>query len=253
MTYRRGLHWLALATLLGTGCDKTLSFDVPAAAQDGGEPGAGGTAGGAGLGFGGSLVGEGGSGWHKGGSPGNSAGGTFFGGESCGSFCERVGQHCPDSEESCVECLKDEHCPPGLYCDGYLNRCVLCRGDDGCPDDMWCDNYGQCRESCLTASHPDRTCRDETQVCDERRNVCITCRQHEHCEGSPDGRYCHRSGARCVQCVSDDDCGREKPHCDPVLSRCVECQDSWDCKLPSVCDPELHVCYDSRFGVPFPT
>jgi hypothetical protein len=256
MTSRRGLHWLALATLLGTGCDKTLSFDPPEPSADGGEPGAFGKGGTAGHGFGGSL-GGGYGGWSWGGSSGQyppAAGGPgFFGDDDdCYSFCSSLDQRCHENEQACVECFNDDDCAPlGRYCDRGLNRCVACRDEFGCPDDAWCDNHGQCREPCLTEAHPADDCRDEAQLCDERRNVCISCREDQHCTGSLDGPYCLPGGARCVQCVADSDCRRETPRCDPVEFRCVECADSRDCELPYVCHPETHVCYDWLLGTPF--
>jgi hypothetical protein len=255
MTLHRGLHWLALATLLGTGCDKTLSFDPPGAAADGGEPDASPMGGNAGAWPGGG-VGGGGAGWLWGGSPGEyppMAGGRGYSeDDDCFTVCSELGQRCHENEQSCVECFSDQDCGPlGGYCDRGLNRCVACRGEFGCPDDEWCDSDGQCREPCLTEAHPADDCRDESQVCDERRNVCISCREDSHCEGSPDGPYCLPGGARCVRCVADSDCGWASPRCDPVEFRCVECADSRDCELPFVCDPEAHVCYD--LGGPFPT
>jgi hypothetical protein len=258
MTAHRGLYSLALA-LLGTGCDKTLSFDPPSPASDGGETGegVGGASGSAGAGFGGSHW-EGDGGWLRGGSSGEyppAAGGSgFFVGDECYSFCAALGQRCHENEQSCVECFHDQDCEPlGRYCDRGLNRCVACRDDFGCPDDARCDNNGQCREPCLTVAHPTDDCLDISQLCDERRNVCISCREDIHCAGSPDGPYCLPGGARCVQCVADSDCRSGTPRCDPVEFRCVECADSRDCELPLVCHPEMHVCYDLELGLPFPT
>ena len=220
-----------------------------------GEPGSGGTGAGSG-GFGGSLISDGGASWQKGGTgnyPPPTGGTGFVGNEDCDSFCATLGQRCHFDSQSCVECFKDQDCEPGLYCHPRLNRCVSCFDELGCPDDRWCDNQGQCREPCLTSSHPARECRDESQVCDEDRSVCIACRKDEHCEGSEDGPFCLPGGARCAECVADDDCTRDKPRCDPVGFTCVACRDSRDCDFPHVCHPETHECYDSRFEVPFPT
>jgi hypothetical protein len=253
MTFRRGLHWLALATLLGSSCDKTLSFDA-SEGPDGGEPGTGGTAG-----AGGRLIGEAGTGepWTRAGSPGTNppatGGSGFVNNEECEAFCASIDQRCHDYEQTCVECFKDQDCEPfGLYCDYSLNRCASCNDDYGCPADTYCDD-GECRELCLTKAHPEADCRDDQQFCLERRSVCISCLNDDDCAGSPDGPRCVNDGARCAECASDSHCPRTAPHCDPLLFRCVECTDSRDCWLPYVCHPEAHVCADSRLPWPFPT
>jgi hypothetical protein len=267
MTARRGLYWLALAALFGPGCDKTLTFD-PESSAEGGQPGTAGTAGTAwwagtpgtaGLhGYAG-HVGHAGEGepWQRAGSPGKdplpATGGTgFFGEENCESFCAAVGQRCYEDEQTCVECFWDQDCKDGLYCDRALNRCSTCNRDDGCPGDQWCDN-GMCRETCVSEANPDRECQNETQVCDERRTVCISCWDDEDCAGSPDGPRCADDGARCAECASDIHCGGDLPHCDPLLFRCVECTDSRECEAPWLCHPEAHVCADPRLEWPFPT
>jgi hypothetical protein len=250
MTRRRGRHWLALATLLGPACDKTLSFDHVAEAG-GGRPSSAGTAGTGGL------VGEAGTGepWQRAGSagwePSPATGGTgFLGNEDCDSFCEAIGQYCHDDEQTCVQCFWDQDCPSGLYCDRALNRCSSCNHDYGCPGDKWCDS-GICREPCATEVHPDRDCDTDGQVCDERRNVCISCQEDAHCSGSPDGPRCVDGGARCAECANDSHCDWDTPHCDPLHFRCVECTDSRDCEPPLVCHTEAQVCFDTRLG-PFP-
>jgi hypothetical protein len=265
MTRRRGLHWLALAVLLGPSCDKTLSFDH-AEPADGGAAGTAGLAGTAGVwGTGASAgiagyFGEAGSGepWQRAGSAGKdpppASGGTgFLGGEDCESYCAYLGQRCYENQQTCVECFADQDCEPGLFCDRALNRCSRCNREEGCPRDQWCDN-GICRETCATEANPDRECQDETQVCDERRTVCISCYDDEHCADSPDGPRCADGGARCAECASDIHCGGDVPHCDPLLFRCVECTDSRDCEAPLFCHPQTHVCADPRFKAwPFPT
>jgi hypothetical protein len=253
MTSRRGLHWLALATLLGPACDKTLSFEPNGSPTDGGESGTSGTAG-----VGGSLLGEAGTGepWHRGGStgvdPGPAGNGGLAGVDQCMSFCWNLGQHCDQVELKCVECFKNEDCGSDLYCNRGLNRCVECNQELGCPDNKTCD-YGMCRERCATAENPERDCRDDSQICDERDAICVACYEDDDCEGSPERPYCLPGGARCAECVADNDCGGGKPRCDPVLFECVECRDSRDCELPFVCHTDSHTCYDSRIGVPFPT
>jgi hypothetical protein len=263
MIFRRGLHWLALATLIASGCDKTLSFDPPLSA-DGGDPGTGGISGAAGNGFGGfggTMVGDAGQNepWGRAGSvstdppPATGGGAGFVGEYDCVTHCTNNGLRCHTNQQRCVECLRHEDCPGDLYCDKNLNRCVNCIAGDGCPNGKECDWTHQCLERCLTESHPERECRDATQTCNEDRNLCLTCRNHEDCEFSQAGPYCLQGGARCASCADDDHCGREAPHCDPIEFRCVECVDSRDCYHPYLCDPYLHVCFDGRYGGPFPT
>jgi hypothetical protein len=255
MTWPRGLHWLALAMLLGTSCDKTLSFDPPGTGE-GGEPGSGGSSASAGSG---GHTGGSDEPWQRAGGPGTnppSTGGTGFGtDEECEAFCANVQQRCDQTDRRCVECFKNDDCPGGLFCKRGLNRCVRCVDHDDCPHEKRCDDLSnQCVEPCLTSDHPDDDCHEATQTCDDRRNACVTCRADGDCLGSAGGPYCLQSGARCAECEADFHCRKEVPRCDPVLFRCVECADSRDCPLTMVCDPESHTCFDWRFGVtPFPT
>lgn len=258
MTFRRGLGWLALATLLAFGCDKTLSFDATAEA-DGGEPGSGGVSG-SGLGGGaGSLIGQAGveEPWLRAGGPGKdpppaTGGTTFVNDEACIDFCASVGQRCDRSDYVCVECFQDEDCPIDRYCDRGLNRCASCAGDRGCPKGKVCDgSTNQCLEQCNVSASSDAACEEANRMCDEDTGRCITCRGDGDCENAPDGPYCLESGARCAECEADFHCPHQK-RCDPVLFRCVKCADSRDCELPMVCHPETHECFNADLGVPFP-
>lgn len=266
MTRRRGLHWLALATLFASGCDKTLSFDAPADEAAGGEPGSGAVSGTGGSGYsgyggyGGSYVGQGGSmdePWLRAGGPNQdpppATGGTSFANdEACIEFCASVGQRCDRNEFRCVECFDDDDCPLERYCDRGLKRCVDCVGDRGCDGDSVCDgSTNTCQEQCLTPSHPDEYCYDPSLMCDDRSNRCVACRGDGDCT-EPQLPYCLESGARCAECEGDFHCPDERPRCDPVLFRCVECTDSRNCQLPMVCHPQTHECFNADLGVPFP-
>jgi hypothetical protein len=253
MISHRGLTWLALATLLASGCDKTLSFDPPVEEGNGGEPGSGGVSG---SGGGGGSAGSD-EPWQRAGGPSTdppSTGGTgFTSDEACVTFCAQEGQRCDETDRRCVECFDHHDCPEDRFCDRGLNRCVICVSNEGCPDGKRCDDQSnQCFEPCLTAEHPDDTCHDSTKMCDEERERCVACRGDADCAGSPEAPYCLATGTRCVECEGDFQCGKGRV-CDQVLFRCVECEDSRDCVFPMLCHPESHTCYDSRYTVPFPT
>jgi hypothetical protein len=263
MTARRGLSWLALATLLASGCDKTLSFDPPVDTANGGEPASGGVSGHGGGGFGGSSgawSGHSGGGepWQRGGSAGTDSlpiGGTgSIGNLDCPTFCYELGQRCQRNSQKCVECVDDDECEPrGLLCDRSINRCVQCTGDFACPGDEKCDGWSRrCVEPCATELQPEQECREEWTMCDARSERCVMCFGDEDCAATGDRPYCLNGGARCVQCVSDEHCWREKPNCDPVLFECVQCADSRDCDLPMVCDQDSHTCYDPRYEFDYP-
>jgi hypothetical protein len=254
MIVRRGLAWLALATLLASGCDKTLSFDPPADEGNGGKPGSGGFGG-----NGGSQIGQAGGSdepWQRAGGPGTEppTGGTgSVSNLDCQTVCEELGQRCHKNQQKCVECLDDYDCEPqGRFCDRGINRCVQCTGDFACPDGTSCDGWSRrCLERCDTENNWE--CSDESAMCDDDANHCVSCRGDADCAPLEDRPYCLNGGARCVECASDDHCWREKPNCDAVLFECVECEDSRHCELPKVCNPQSHLCYDPRLDVPFPT
>jgi hypothetical protein len=258
MSLRRGLTWLALATLLASGCDKTLTFDPPADEGNGGEPGSGGVSGSGAGGNAGSQGAQAGSSdepWSRAGNPGTdppaTGGNDSYGEVDCQTFCFSLGQRCHKNTQKCVECVDDDECEPrGLLCDRASNRCVQCTGDFACPTGTSCDGWSaQCLERCDTDEN--RECSAASMMCDEDR--CVSCREDADCADSGDRPYCLNGGARCVECASDDHCWSEKPNCDPVLFECVECADSRQCPDSMVCDPKSHLCYDSRLEVPFPT
>lgn len=107
--------------------------------------------------------------------------------------------HCDPTTHTCVECVVDGHCEPGLICENAT--CVECAVKDDCAIGELCVD-GQCVPGC----EGDRDC--------------------------PAGTICAAQlgdhGA-CVECIDDDDCtDADLPRCDNHV--CVpECISDADC------------------------
>jgi len=153
------------------------------------------------------------------------------------------------------ECEADTDCYPGFFC--ALGRCrdsdqawVCARAVD-CPLGRRCDReHFLCIEEvdCRLGEHfPEVTC-DPEQACDTETGNCLftgpsectpanapeTCGPDEVCD----------AGGRCVQCVSDADCGPGLT-CNSRAGRCESedlCRNDGDCTAPLVCDPTVALC-----------
>lgn len=138
----------------------------------------------------------------------------------------------------CVGCVLDSHCgagmvcandacvpgcsaqnptcPSGLICDASRGQCVECRDNTQCPNaplTICNPNTGTCVQ-CATGAD----CRDPMRpVCDPSGGTCVGCLSNTDC---PSG-VCHQQ--RCVQCLSDAQCGGATPRCDPGTNACVAC------------------------------
>lgn len=61
-----------------------------------------------------------------------------------------------------------------------------------------------------------------------------------HCAGLP--LQCETQSGRCVECLTDMECGAARPACEPGTYRCVECVTSQHCEAGLVCEPITHRC-----------
>lgn len=154
------------------------------------------------------------------------------------------------------ECSADRDCYPGFFC--ALGRCrdshlaSVCARAVDCPLGMRCDRlHFYCIEEvpCTLASDfPEITC-DIDQVCDSTTQACrysgppectpenqaTTCGPDEVCD----------AGGRCVQCITDDQCGPGL-RCNARAGRCESedlCHRDADCTPPLVCDPAVALCH----------
>jgi len=154
------------------------------------------------------------------------------------------------------ECSADRDCYPGFFC--ALGRCrdshqaSVCARAVDCPLGMRCDRtHFYCIEEVpctLSSDFPEITC-DVDQVCDLTTQACrysgppectaenqvTTCGPDEVCD----------AGGRCVQCITDDQCGPGL-RCNARAGRCESedlCHRDSDCTPPLVCDPTVALCH----------
>jgi hypothetical protein len=150
---------------------------------------------------------------------------------------------------ACVTCLADgSGCESGQLCDTSVTggTCVNCFPDGtGCPASApACDTSvpgGTCVQ-CTSSEHCSGMV--ETRLCDTARNVCVTCNDaNEGCrEPWP---YCdvsaNEGAGECVDCLSDDHCGGNYPHCNLEDNRCRTCVTDDHCpdkENAPHCDPQ---------------
>ena len=169
--------------------------------------------------------------------------------------CPDAKPHC-SAEGSCVECLGPVHCGMGYDCDDY--RCVkkedCLRLDSLCPKNEWC-NDDHCEEGCID----NRNCSDATPQCSQSTGKCEECVFDKHCEKGYDcdNFKCVWVGYDCTDdpdcpanwfcsnrfCVfgcnvSDENCGKETPHCSQQTGECEECWSDKHCEWWQICDDE---------------
>jgi hypothetical protein len=149
----------------------------------------------------------------------------------------------------CVTCLADgSGCESGQLCDTSVagGTCVNCFADGtGCPASApACDTSvpgGTCVQ-CTTNQHCSGSV--DTRLCDTARNVCVTCNDaNDGCQEP--WPYCDVSAnegkGRCVDCLSDDQCGETYPHCNVEDNRCRTCVTDDHCpdkENAPYCDPQ---------------
>lgn len=157
----------------------------------------------------------------------------------CRSDTDRCPQGVCKAGEGCVACVLDSQCGAGMVCAN--NACVPgCSAQNpACPSGLVCDtSHGQCVE-CLDSSgcpHPPLTvcnptthtcvqcssntdCHDPMRpVCDPASSTCVGCLSNTDC---PNTGVCHQQ--RCVQCLSDAQCGGATPRCSTTTNTCVAC------------------------------
>jgi hypothetical protein len=176
------------------------------------------------------------------------------------SDCESGAYECVFPAQVCklragfgIECSRDAPCGPGLFC--ALGVCRIedeaqpCSNSLDCPPGQRCDaEVFVCIEDApctLAADFPEVACTGD-EVCDVLTGVCrLGCQ--EECEGDEDcpiqGQRCD-GACRCVQCISEDDCGAGLV-CNVRAGRCQSenlCLSDLDCESPFICDPRTAQC-----------
>ena len=118
--------------------------------------------------------------------------------------CPIYGDEEPVNRVVQVSCVSDFDCPLDSYCDVSFNECVafdfgvcLTDGDCGAAYPV-CEPGGECVVAC--EAYWD--C-DDREVCDRS---CVVCGCDADCQYRP-GPVCGPTQARCVECLTDADCG----------------------------------------------
>jgi len=148
----------------------------------------------------------------------------------CGTYtaCKDDTPYC--NNNLCVECINNNHCPIGTFCN-LDGNCVSCLNDSDCDvDTPYCNSTGTCvscvnninctvnsnicdttTSTCMCGTFP--ACKDDTPYCNN--NLCVECINNNHCAN---GTFCNLDGS-CVSCLNDSDCGQGY-NC--INKRCVK-------------------------------
>src|SRR5690606_18693288 len=109
-----------------------------------------------------------------------------------GGVCDGNG-----TEDSCVECVQDVHCPQERpWCDGETNTCFKCVSDSDCgPETPVCDvAAGRC-----IGCSSDADCSVGHPLCDPTTTACVACLDDQGCD---DGNECTEDVCEANGCVN---------------------------------------------------
>lgn len=131
----------------------------------------------------------------------------------CDSDSDCLDGVCDLKSGTCVECLGDEQCPLGKFCNPASNQCATCFADTQCP----------------------------TGVCDEADGICRECQSESDCSSGK----CDIASGVCIECGANADCVTSNP-CEVgvcVAGRCsfgempegLACEDNDPCTQGDVC------------------
>ena len=135
-----------------------------------------------------------------------------------------------DVSGACVECVTDANCSgANPACDASSHRCVPCRGTVGCTAPYVCSPTAPfCVLPCIDGSSG--SCPGFIESC--RSMVCSSCNEDEDCAA---GAFCDLPHGRCVQCLSDVNCGGATPRCNQGRGLCEACLRNDDCPVGGSC------------------
>lgn len=138
---------------------------------------------------------------------------------------------CDDDQRRCVECINDSNClsknPLTPICSN--NTCVQCITEQDCQTGTYCDvQNAQCVPGCNDSSD----CQSTNQpVCDLATRQCVSCTQDSDCGGTTP--ICETIDPafknQCVGCSSSQDC-TNPDQCNPDTKTCQRCLQSSDCQ-----------------------
>ena len=216
--------------------------------------------------------------------------------EELGPYCCKAWQICGDLFE-CVpdpdspigaQCEEDNECPnPGEFCSA--GACYHPSGRAACTTTAQCGADERCdleaflcvpdRGGCTFCEDYPEVCCEDGWVCDPATTRCVEqgseeCTEATEATDCRAGQRCHQG--RCVQCVTDDDCGpgtecseatgscysvlnscetdddcRDGLRCSPVSSECVmpECENDAECRSSY---DERYTCDENTFSCQLP-
>lgn len=138
-----------------------------------------------------------------------------------------TGLVCDATRGQCVECTDGSQCqtPPLNSCNPATGTCVQCNGNGDCHD----------------PSKP---------VCDPASHVCVGCLGNTDC---PNNGICQMN--RCVQCLSDAQCGGTTPRCNTATNTCVACLPGAtdNCPTGQYCRPDFRCEQGCKTGTDCPS
>jgi hypothetical protein len=162
--------------------------------------------------------------------------------------CGLARLHCDPGSGECVACVDDSQCvePGSKRCDPTLNRCVPCELDSDCYPGEVCEGF---THRCVTPCTVAGDCPSRAPICSQ--GLCASCTSSADCN-SVNSPVCDQRIGRCVECVSDAQCGGDEVTCDRITGRCAECLNANDCAPGAFCDPLYERCVqpfaDASFG-----
>ncbi|MDF1564614.1 MAG: hypothetical protein P1V51_16335 [Deltaproteobacteria bacterium] len=155
--------------------------------------------------------------------------------------------YCHPTTRQCVECTEGGQCPGGMVCNPE-GTCVECLTDTHCPMGRVCDpGPSTCVSGCASSANcPPADALDQT-VCDPNAGpfgACVECMIATDCNP---GYKCTANA--CVEgCDSSATCPTDRPVCNLIADRCVECLRDQDCTNDLACDTASNTCVCLNIG-----
>ncbi|MBS2014540.1 MAG: hypothetical protein JST00_16760 [Deltaproteobacteria bacterium] len=149
------------------------------------------------------------------------------------SDCPATSPICEPTTSQCVACTQSSQCPAARpKCDLGRFECVQCVINADCPAGQACDGEGRCIVKCTA----DTQCTNPNRAkCNVATGACVECLDATQCAGKAATPICDTNRSRCVQCVTNAQCGDGgTPFCKD--SECIQCRNDNDCAPADKCD-----------------
>jgi len=177
---------------------------------------------------------------------------------SSGFTCTNTPVDCDDEfcnpvDGECVECLTNDQCDNGDFCDGpevcANNTCV--DGPDPC--DAATEVCDEVNDECDLVCTSDADCPDDglfcngDESCDTANGVCVSA--GDPCAGNAATPVCNETGDSCVECLTDAQCTAPDTCvanvCTPPVAACEtdeDCDDGLFCTGVETCNTSSFQC-----------